>query len=134
MYSSFEVTPSVPAGGPLNGSPAELDQFQSDFGSATTSLMTKGLASAGATAEKVSEHVLTDPGKVHSCLGSGLDNAGCINSFITEATLASVRQVLADPNRLAAMAESNYMLGWRYLSYEMLAEKLEQLRIVHYGS
>jgi hypothetical protein len=34
-----------------------------------------------------------------------------------------------DPNRLADMVETNYMLGWRYLSYEALEEKFEQLLI-----
>ena len=30
--------------------------------------------------------------------------------------------------------ETNYMLGWRYLSYEMLEEKLEALLTNIYGS
>jgi hypothetical protein len=32
------------------------------------------------------------------------------------------------------MAETNYMLGWRYLSYEMLEEKFEALLSNIYGS
>jgi len=38
------------------------------------------------------------------------------------------------PDQISQMAEKNYMLGWRYLSYEMLEEKLEQLLINIYGS
>ena len=49
------------------------------------------------------------------------------NSFITDETLDHVRQILDNPEKLSAMAEANYMRGWRYLSYEMLEEKLEGL-------
>lgn len=56
------------------------------------------------------------------------------DTFITDATLQGIRQVLEDPRRRERMVEANYMLGWRYLSYEMLEEKLEQLLTNHYGS
>ena len=55
-------------------------------------------------------------------------------SYITEETIEEIRQVLNDPDRLAKMAETNYMLGWRYLSYEMLEDKIETLLINIYGS
>ena len=42
--------------------------------------------------------------------------------------------LLDNPERMARMVEKNYMLGWRYLSYEMLEEKLEQLLINIYGA
>ncbi len=57
-----------------------------------------------------------------------------IDGFITEATIRQVGKVLNDPARLADMAETNYMLGWRYLSYELFEEKLETLLINIYGS
>lgn len=57
-----------------------------------------------------------------------------INSFLTEAAVDSVRRLLADPARVARMVEHNYMLGWRYLSFELLEEKLDQLIVNHYGS
>ena len=56
------------------------------------------------------------------------------NSFITDETLDHVRQILDNPEKLSAMAEANYMRGWRYLSYEMLEEKLEGLLTNIYGS
>lgn len=56
------------------------------------------------------------------------------SEFLTEDTVNQVRQVLDDPDRLAQMIETNYMLGWRYLSYEALEEKLEQLLVNYYGS
>lgn len=56
------------------------------------------------------------------------------SEFLTEDTVNQVRQVLDDPDRLAQMVETNYMLGWRYLSYEALEEKLEQLLVNYYGS
>lgn len=56
------------------------------------------------------------------------------SEFLTEDTVSQVRQVLEDPDRLAEMVETNYMLGWRYLSYEALEEKLEQLLVNYYGS
>ena len=54
--------------------------------------------------------------------------------YLTEDTLQHVRDLLSDPERRAAMAETNYMLGWRYLSYELLEEKLEGLLVEIYGS
>ena len=57
-----------------------------------------------------------------------------IDGFITEETIQEVGKVLDDPARLADMAETNYMLGWRHLSYELLEEKLETLLINIYGS
>ncbi|UCG11932.1 MAG: hypothetical protein JSU72_15655 [Deltaproteobacteria bacterium] len=56
------------------------------------------------------------------------------DSFISKETVGEVRQLLKDSDRLAEMAETNYMLGWRYLSYEMLQEKLEILLVNIYGS
>lgn len=56
------------------------------------------------------------------------------DSFISEETIEEIRQLLKDSARLAGMAETNYMLGWRYLSYEMLEEKLEMLLVNIYGS
>ncbi len=56
------------------------------------------------------------------------------SDFVTEQAIADVRALLGDRKRLLDMAETNYMLGWRYLSYEMLEEKLEQLMINYYGS
>jgi hypothetical protein len=32
------------------------------------------------------------------------------------------------------MVETNYMLGWRYLSYEMFEEKFEQLLLNIFGA
>jgi len=57
-----------------------------------------------------------------------------IDGFITEKTIQDVRKILNDSDRLAEAAETNYMLGWRYLSYEMLEEKLEALLVNIYGS
>ena len=56
------------------------------------------------------------------------------SGFLTDETVARVRRVLDDPDRLADMVETNYMLGWRYLSYEALEEKIEQLLVNYYGS
>ena len=56
------------------------------------------------------------------------------DNFVTEQTLSDVRQIIADKQRLADMAEQNYMLGWRYLSYELLQEKLESILVDIYGS
>lgn len=57
-----------------------------------------------------------------------------ISSFLTEEAVDSVRRLLVDPARVARMAEHNYMLGWRYLSFELLEEKLDQLLVNYYGS
>ena len=56
------------------------------------------------------------------------------DGFITAETVQNVKQILNDTNRLVEMAETNYMLGWRYLSYEMLEEKFEALLANIYGS
>lgn len=56
------------------------------------------------------------------------------DGFITAETVDSIEKILTDTSRLAEMAETNYMLGWRYLSYEMLEEKLEALLANIYGS
>lgn len=56
------------------------------------------------------------------------------DGFITSETVQQVKQVLNSPDQLAQMAETNYMLGWRYLSFEMLEEKFEALLTNFYGS
>jgi glycosyltransferase involved in cell wall biosynthesis len=56
------------------------------------------------------------------------------DGYITGDTIKRVQQLLGNPDQLSEMVETNYMLGWRYLSYEMLEEKLEQLLINIYGS
>ncbi|MBU2521308.1 MAG: glycosyltransferase family 4 protein [Proteobacteria bacterium] len=56
------------------------------------------------------------------------------DNYITNNTITKIKELLNDPERLSQMAEKNYMLGWRYLSFEMLEEKIEQLLINHYGS
>lgn len=56
------------------------------------------------------------------------------NSYITQKTIDEINDLLKNPERIAQMAEKNYMLGWRYLSYEMLEEKIEQILINYYGS
>lgn len=57
-----------------------------------------------------------------------------INGYITDETIANLRTIISDRPALARMAEHNYMLGWRYLSYEMLEEKLEGLLANIFGS
>jgi mannosylglucosylglycerate synthase len=56
------------------------------------------------------------------------------DSYLTQKTIESVKSLLDDEEMQEEMAETNYMLGWRYLSYEMLDEKLESLLINIYGS
>jgi hypothetical protein len=56
------------------------------------------------------------------------------DNFVTEKTLEDVRRAITDPDYLAEMVEANYMLGWRYLSYELLQEKLESILVDIYGS
>jgi glycosyltransferase involved in cell wall biosynthesis len=56
------------------------------------------------------------------------------DGFITSETVQNVKNTLSDTDRLSEMAETNYMLGWRYLSYEMLEEKFEALLANIYGS
>jgi len=61
-------------------------------------------------------------------------DAVSFDGYITADTVQDVRHLLDNPDRVSKMVETNYMLGWRYLSYEMLEEKLEQLLINIYGS
>ncbi|MCK5508126.1 MAG: glycosyltransferase family 4 protein [Desulfobacterales bacterium] len=56
------------------------------------------------------------------------------DNYITNNTITEIKKLLDDPKRLSQMAEKNYITGWRYLSYEMLEEKIEQLLINYYGS
>jgi mannosylglucosylglycerate synthase len=56
------------------------------------------------------------------------------NTYITQNKVNKINDLLKNPERITQMAEKNYMLGWRYLSYEMLEEKIEQLLINYYGS
>ncbi|MDM8539314.1 glycosyltransferase family 1 protein, partial [Desulfobacterales bacterium HSG17] len=56
------------------------------------------------------------------------------DNYITQEKVNRIRDLLADGEQIAKMLETNYMLGWRYLSYEMLEEKLEQMLINIYGS
>jgi glycosyltransferase involved in cell wall biosynthesis len=57
-----------------------------------------------------------------------------ISGFLTEENVERTRRVITDPDYAAEMAETNYMLGWRYLSHEVLEEKLEQLLVNYYGA
>jgi glycosyltransferase involved in cell wall biosynthesis len=56
------------------------------------------------------------------------------DGYITKDTIKQIKVLLDNPDKISQMAEKNYMLGWRYLSFEMLEEKLEQLLINVYGS
>ncbi|MBW2741450.1 MAG: glycosyltransferase, partial [Deltaproteobacteria bacterium] len=56
------------------------------------------------------------------------------DNYITKDTIHTIKNLTKNSKRLAQMVEKNYMLGWRYLSYEMLEEKIEQLLINYYGS
>lgn len=56
------------------------------------------------------------------------------DGFITNETIERVKKTIGNKEKLEEMAEKNYMLGWRYLSYEMLEEKLEAILITIYGS
>lgn len=56
------------------------------------------------------------------------------NRYITSDTIRQIETLMENEERREEMAEKNYMLGWRYLSYEMLEEKLEQILISIYGS
>lgn len=56
------------------------------------------------------------------------------NQFLTQDTIDQVKRTMGDRELLEEMAETNYMLGWRYLSYEMLEEKLEAILVNIYGS
>lgn len=61
-------------------------------------------------------------------------NVVSYDGFITDQTKRKIHNLLDNPKKVADMAETNYMIGWRYLSYEMLEEKLEQLLVNHYGA
>ena len=56
------------------------------------------------------------------------------DGYFTKKKAAEIKTLLESPQRVAQMVETNYMLGWRYLSYEMLEEKLEQLLVNIYGA
>jgi len=56
------------------------------------------------------------------------------DGYITNEKMDEIKMLLDNQKRMARMVEKNYMLGWRYLSYEMLEEKLEQLLINIYGA
>ena len=56
------------------------------------------------------------------------------DGYITNGTIRRIKDLLDNPDQTAQTVEKNYMLGWRYLSYEMLEEKLEQLLINFFGS
>jgi len=57
-----------------------------------------------------------------------------LDGYITPGKVDEIKVLLDNPQRTSIMVEKNYMLGWRYLSYEMLEEKLEQLLINIYGT
>ncbi len=52
-----------------------------------------------------------------------------INGFISSGTIAQIKEVLEDKDRLEAMADRNYQIGMKYFSYEVLEEKL--LHLMH---
>jgi hypothetical protein len=56
------------------------------------------------------------------------------NGYITRQKIDEIHKLLKDKKRQEEMAEINFMLGWRYFSYEFLSEKLEQLLINIFGS
>ena len=56
------------------------------------------------------------------------------DGYFTKKKAGEIKALLESSERIAQMVEKNYMLGWRYLSYEMLEEKLEQLLINIYGT
>ena len=55
------------------------------------------------------------------------------DQFITADTLADIKRIISDRHRLDEMVEHNYMLAWRYLSYEMLQEKMESILVEIFG-
>jgi len=57
-----------------------------------------------------------------------------LDGYITSDKVNNINMLLGNPEQMAQMVEKNYMLGWRYLSCEMLEEKLEQLLINIYGA
>ena len=56
------------------------------------------------------------------------------DGYLTDDTVQKVKNLLKNPKQIAQSVEKNYMLGWRYLSYEILEEKIEQLLINYYGT
>ena len=56
------------------------------------------------------------------------------DGYLTNNTIQKIKNLLNNPGQTAQLVEKNYMLGWRYLSYEMLEEKIEQLLINYYGT
>jgi glycosyltransferase involved in cell wall biosynthesis len=56
------------------------------------------------------------------------------DGFITAETVQRVKEMIDDSQGLAEIAEANYLLGWRYLSYEMLEEKFEAMLSNIYGA
>lgn len=56
------------------------------------------------------------------------------DNYITRNTINKINSLLKNPEQLDKMVEKNYMLGWQYLSYELLEDKIKQLLINYYGS
>jgi hypothetical protein len=56
------------------------------------------------------------------------------NGYLTQQKIDEIHTLLEDKKRQEEMAEINFMLGWRYFSYEFLTEKLEQLLVNIFGS
>ncbi|MGD8291445.1 MAG: glycosyltransferase family 4 protein [Desulfobacterales bacterium] len=56
------------------------------------------------------------------------------DGYITAETVQRVKEMIDDFQGLAEMTEANYLLGWRYLSYEMLEEKFEAMLSNIYGA
>ena len=56
------------------------------------------------------------------------------DGYITADTVQRVKEMIDDSQGLAEMAEANYLLGWRYLSYELLEEKFEAMLSNIYGA
>lgn len=61
-------------------------------------------------------------------------NVVAFTDFITKSTVDEIRTILNDAQRREQMAEKNYMLGWQYLSYEMLEEKIESILVDIFGA
>ena len=56
------------------------------------------------------------------------------NRYLTQQKINEIHRLLDDKKQQEEMAEVNFMLGWRYFSYEFLTEKLEQLLMNIFGS